>query len=32
MNWVEIIWSMTAATCLTLAGVHALIWLKRRSI
>ena len=30
MNWVEIIWSMTAATCLTLAGVHLLVWLRAR--
>jgi|GEM_PF-2153795 len=31
MNWVEIIWSMTAATCLTLAGVHLLVWLRART-
>ena len=30
MNWVEIIWAMTAATCLTLAGVHLLVWLRAR--
>jgi two-component system, LuxR family, sensor kinase FixL len=30
MSWVEIIWSMTAGTCLTLAGVHVLVWLKAR--
>ena len=30
MSPVEIIWSMTAATCLTLAGVHLLVWLKAR--
>ncbi len=31
MNWVEIVWSMTAATCLTLAGVHLLVWLSARN-
>lgn len=30
MSWVTIIWSMTAATCLTLAGVHLLVWLRAR--
>jgi two-component system, LuxR family, sensor kinase FixL len=30
MHWVEIIWSMSAATCLALAGVHLLVWLKAR--
>ena len=30
MNWVEIVWSMTAATCLTLSGVHLLVWLRAR--
>ena len=30
MNWVTIIWSMTAAASLTLAGVHGYVWLRRR--
>ena len=30
MSWVTVIWSMTAATCLTLAGVHLLVWLRAR--
>jgi len=30
VNWVEIIWSMTGAMCLTLAGVHLLVWLRAR--
>ncbi len=31
MNWVTIIWSMTAAASLTLAGVHGSLWLRQRS-
>ena len=30
MNWVTVIWSMTAGICLTLAGLHLLIWLRAR--
>jgi PAS domain S-box-containing protein len=30
MNGVQIIWAMTAATCLTLAGMHLLVWLRAR--
>lgn len=30
MNWVTIIWSMTAAASLTLAGVHGFVWLRQR--
>jgi hypothetical protein len=30
VNWVTIIWSMTAAASLTLAGVHGFVWLRRR--
>ena len=30
MSWVTVIWSMVAASCLTLALVHALIWRLRR--
>ena len=29
MNWVTIIWSMIASACLTLAGMHLIIWLKQ---
>lgn len=30
MSWVTIIWSMNAAVCLTLAGIHLVVWLKAR--
>ena len=29
MSWVTVIWSMVAAACLTLAGMHLIIWLKQ---
>jgi PAS domain S-box-containing protein len=32
MSWVTIIWSMTAAACLTLAAIHFLVWCQRRSM
>jgi two-component system, LuxR family, sensor kinase FixL len=32
MSWVTIIWSMTSAACLTLAGVHLLVWLRARNL
>ena len=28
MSWVTVIWSMIAAACLTLAGMHLIIWLE----
>ncbi len=28
MNWVTIVWSMGASTCLTLAAIYLLVWLK----
>jgi hypothetical protein len=28
MNWVTIVWSMGASTCLTLAAIYFLVWLK----
>ena len=31
MNWVTVIWSMSAAACLTLAVVYILVWFQRRS-
>lgn len=31
MSWVTIIWSMNAAACLTMAGIHLIIWLNSRS-
>jgi two-component system, LuxR family, sensor kinase FixL len=31
MSWVTIIWSMNAAVCLTLAGIHLFVWLRARS-
>ena len=30
MSWVTVVWSMIASACLTLALVHALVWLRRR--
>ena len=29
MSWVTVIWSMIASACLTLAGMHLIIWLKQ---
>jgi len=31
MSWITVIWSMVASACLTLAAIHLLIWLKRRT-
>jgi len=31
MSWVTVIWSMTAAACLTLASIQFLVWCQRRS-
>jgi PAS domain S-box-containing protein len=31
MSWVTVIWSMAAATSLTLAAVHLLVWLRDRA-
>lgn len=30
MSWVTIIWSMVASACLTLGGMHLLVWFKDR--
>ncbi len=30
MNWIIIVWSMNAASCLTLAGIYMLVWCKQR--
>ncbi|NJN47216.1 MAG: PAS domain-containing protein [Candidatus Competibacteraceae bacterium] len=30
MSWTTVIWSMAAAACLTLAGVHFCVWLYQR--
>jgi len=30
MNWVNILWPMIAAACLTLAAMHVLVWTKSR--
>ena len=30
MSWVTVVWSMVAAACLTLAGMHLLVWFMRR--
>ncbi len=32
MSWVTVIWSMTAAACLTLAAIHLLVWWQRRTV
>jgi len=32
MSWITIIWSMEAAVCLTLAGIHFTVWLKARRV
>jgi two-component system, LuxR family, sensor kinase FixL len=29
MSWITIVWSMVASSCLTLATVHAVIWLRQ---
>ena len=31
MSWVTIIWSMVASACLTLAGMHLLVWCRKRT-
>jgi len=31
MNWVAIVWSMSASACLTLAALHLLVWCKQRT-
>lgn len=31
MSWVTVIWSMTASACLTLAGMHLLVWCRQRT-
>jgi two-component system sensor kinase FixL len=31
VSWVTVVWSMAASACLTLAGMHLLIWARRRS-
>jgi two-component system, LuxR family, sensor kinase FixL len=31
VNWATVIWSMTAAACLTLAAMHFLVWWQRRT-
>jgi two-component system sensor kinase FixL len=30
MSWITVIWSMIASACLTLAGIHLLVWAKQR--
>ena len=30
MNWVTVLWCLTAGICLALAGVHLLVWLRAR--
>src|SRR5262249_42135800 len=31
MSWVTIVWSMNAAACLTLAGMHVVVWGEGRA-
>jgi hypothetical protein len=30
MSWVTVVWSMIVSACLTLAGLHVLVWLRQR--
>jgi PAS domain S-box-containing protein len=30
MNWIELIWHVISGTCVALAGVHLLVWARRR--
>ena len=30
MSWVTVIWAMIVSACLTLSGVHVLVWLRQR--
>jgi hypothetical protein len=30
MNWITVIWSMSAAACLTLAAFYGVVWCKQR--
>ena len=30
MSWINIVWSMNAAACLTLAAIYLLVWSKQR--
>ena len=32
MSWITFIWSLGVGICLTLAGVHFLVWLKSRDL
>ena len=32
MNWITVIWSAITGICLTLAGVHFLVWLRSRGL
>ncbi len=31
MNWITILWSMTASACFTLAAIYFLVWCRRRT-
>ncbi len=31
MSWVAILWPMIASACLTLAGIHVLVWFRNRT-
>jgi len=31
VSWVTVVWSMAASASLTLAGMHLLVWSRRRS-
>lgn len=31
MSWVTVLWAMVAAVCLTLAGLHLLVWCRQRA-
>ena len=32
MSWITIVWSMNAATCLTLAAIYLVVWCKQRQV
>jgi len=31
MSWITLIWTICAGTCLTLAGLYAIVWLRQRN-
>ena len=31
MSWITVIWFVTTGVCLTLAGVHSLVWVRSQN-